>query len=40
MENEIAKPTYKEQFDSFIVECRTGQVDGEMVGKTIVHLAQ
>lgn len=40
MENETAKPTYQEKFDSFIIECNTGQVDGETVGKVIVHLAQ
>ena len=40
MENEIVKPTYQEKFDSFIEECNAGQVDGEAVGKVIVHLAQ
>lgn len=40
MENEIAKPIYQEEFESFMKECNAGQVDGETVGKVIVRLAQ
>ena len=40
VENEIAKPIYQEEFESFMKECNAGQVDGETVGKTIVRLAQ
>ena len=40
MENEIAKPIYKEQFDSFIEKYKSGQSSGEDVGGVIVHLAQ
>lgn len=41
MENtEFAKPTYQEKFDTFMENSKSGQVDSEMVGMVIVHMAQ